>query len=220
MNRVLIVVAKEPVPGQTKTRMMPLLQPEEAAELYRCLLLDTLALMRQVEGVRLAIAYTPAGARPYFGSLAEGAFELLPQRGHSLGERLDNVLRHYLDNGYEQAVVMDSDSPTLPPEYLEQAFAHLDREDVDLVLGPCEDGGYYLIGLRRPCSAVFDVVMSTPTVAQETLQLAHGQGLRTSCLPTWYDIDTPEELRRLQRQLPRLPAGAALMTRRFLKDWR
>jgi glycosyltransferase A (GT-A) superfamily protein (DUF2064 family) len=114
---------------------------------------------------------------------------------------------------------MDSDSPTLPPKYLKQALERLEDENVDVVVGPCEDGGYYLIGLKHPCSALFNVVMSTPTVLQETLQRARGQGLRTACLPTWYDIDTPEDLERLRRELASLPAHTAPRTRQLLLSW-
>jgi rSAM/selenodomain-associated transferase 1 len=219
MDNALIVVAKRPSPGNTKTRLVPPLTPEQAADLYNCLLFDTLDVMRHVGNAQPVIAYAPADAESYFRGIAPQGFEWIAQHGQTLGQRLDNVLRAHLKMGYARAVVMDSDSPTLPPTYLEQAFEELEDERVDVVVGPCEDGGYYLIGLKRPCSALFDVVMSTATVLQETLQRAHGQGLQTACLPTWYDIDTPEDLERLRRELARLPADRAPRTRQLLLSW-
>ena len=217
MRRALMVMAKEPVVGRTKTRLSPPLSGQQATDLYRCLLLDTLELMRQVEGVQSIIAYLPSDAGPFFRRFAPPGFDFVPQVGDDLGERLDNVLTYCLHKGYHQAVVMDSDSPTLPVAYLEQAFRELDDPTVDVVLGPCDDGGYYLIGLESPCSALFrGIVMSTPTVMAETLERAQEQGLRVACLPRWYDVDTSEELERLIEELRSQPDPLAPHTRAFL----
>ena len=139
--------------------------------------------------------------------------------GADLGERLDNVLRDCLQSGYRQVVVTDSDSPTLPAAHLEQAFGELDDPAVDVVLGPCEDGGYYLVGLKAPCSALFrGIVMSTSTVLAETLERAEEQGLRVACLHSWYDVDTYEDLGRLAEELASQPDHVARHTRAFLGD--
>jgi rSAM/selenodomain-associated transferase 1 len=218
VRRALIVVVKEPAPGKTKTRLCPPLSPQEATELYGCLMQDTLALMAraEVEGVQRVIAYAPAEAREYFAGIAPAGFAFVPQDGKDLAERLDNVLTYYLNSGYGQAVVMNSDGPTLPVESIAQAFALLNEPDIDVVLGPSEDGGYYLIGLKRPCSALFDIVMSTATVLQETLERAHQQGLHVACLQRWYDVDTSQDLQRLRAELDILPEAAAPRTREFL----
>jgi len=145
-----------------------------------------------------------------FRALAPVGFGLTPQVGNGLGERLDNVLRLYLQSGYTQAVVIDSDSPTLPAAYLAQAFQELDDPAVDAVFGPCEDGGYYLVGLKAPCAALFrGLVMSTPTVLAETLKRARAQRLRVACLATWYDVDTLQDLARLCQDLAHLPPTVA-----------
>lgn len=219
MHRALMVVAKEPSAGRTKTRLSPPLSGRQATDLYRCLLLDTLELMKRVEGVQAIIAYLPPGAEPLFRRIAPPDFDFVPQVGADLGERLDNVLTHCLQRGYRQAVVMDSDSPTLPVAYLKQAFQVLDDPTVDVVLGPCDDGGYYLIGLKSPCSALFrGIVMSTSTVVTETLERAREQGLRVACLPRWYDVDTYEDLERLSEELLSQPDHVAQHTRAFLSD--
>jgi glycosyltransferase A (GT-A) superfamily protein (DUF2064 family) len=116
---------------------------------------------------------------------------------------------------------MDSDSPTLPAAYLSAAFTHL-REGADVVLGPCDDGGYYLIGLRQPQSRLLrEVPMSTPTVLRDTLAIAEELGLRVALLPTWYDVDTVAELRRLRQELDGMQTDSlsspAHHTRAFLQ---
>ena len=186
---------------------------EQAAQLYECLLLDTLELARAVPRVERMVAYAPRDEQAYFAQLAPG-LELIPQIGEDLGERLDNALTHCFEHGYAWAVIMDSDSPTLPSAYLSRAFDEL--EDADVVLGPCEDGGYYLIGLTRPQPRLLrEVQMSTPHVARDTLALAEAEGLRVALLPSWYDVDTREELERLRGELRGATNGLAPHTREF-----
>ena len=205
---MLIVVAKRPAPGQTKTRLCPPLTPEEGASLYECFLRDTLDVARRVPGIRRAIAYLPLTDEPYFRQLAAD-MDLIGQEGDSLGERLDNAVSHYLRLGYRRVAVMNSDGPTLPPEYLAEAFSD-QADDADVVLGPSEDGGYYLIGLRRPAPRLLrEVRMSTPTVAAETVALATSCGLSVHLLPTWYDVDDAAGLRRLASELAQAAADVA-----------
>jgi rSAM/selenodomain-associated transferase 1 len=170
--------------------------------------------MRQVPDVGRGIVYLPAAAGDYFSALAPD-MQLTLQQGSDLGERLDHLLTAALEAGASQAVVMDSDSPTLPADYLVQAFAAL-ADSCDVVLGPCEDGGYYLIGLKRPQPRLLrDVQMSTPHVVRDTLALARQLGLKVALLPTWYDVDTVAELDRLRVELPDAPAHTARHTRAF-----
>ncbi len=216
-SRFLAVVAKRPAPGQTKTRLCPPLTEVEAAGLYECFLADTLDVMRQVESVERAIIYLPEEERGYFHQLAPD-FALYPQRGDDLGARLDNLLRDALAAGARYAVVMDSDSPTLPPSCVADAFVHLEA-GADVVFGPCDDGGYYLVGVARPQPRLLrEVAMSTPTVLEESLAIAESLGLRVALLPTWYDVDTGAELERLQAELTQLPDTTARHTRRWLAE--
>ena len=217
ISKALLVVAKRPAAGQTKTRLTPYLSPQMAAALYECFLKDTIDLMRQVTDVQTVLAYLPASEESYFRLLAPD-FELILQDGHDLGSRLDNATSSYLNRGYKQVVIMDSDSPTLPLSYLEEAFSALDGES-DLVLGPCDDGGYYLIGMKQPVPRLLrEVRMSTAHVVDETLELAAQDGLRSHLLPRWYDVDKAEELVRLQEELARRPNEmVAVHTRRFLE---
>ncbi|MGE5122985.1 MAG: TIGR04282 family arsenosugar biosynthesis glycosyltransferase [Acidobacteriaceae bacterium] len=213
---ILIVVAKKPIAGQTKTRLCPPLSHQQAADLYVCFLQDTLDLMRSVGGVQCLIGYLPENAGDYFRYLAPD-MEQTPQMGSSLGERLDHLLSTALMNGACKAVVMDSDSPTLPHDYLVQAFAELEKADV--VLGPTKDGGYYLIGLKHPQPHLLrEVQMSTPHVLEDTLVLAKETSLIVALLPTWYDIDTLADLKRLAGELASPDGnGPAPSTREWLK---
>ena len=212
-SNALIVVAKRPGAGKTKTRLSPPLMPEQASALYECFLYDTLDQMRQVCEAQHVLAYLDEP--DYFQRIAPD-FELIPQEGHDLGERLDNALTFYLSRGYERAVIMDSDSPTLPASYLLQAFEVL-SSDADVVLGPCDDGGYYLIGLKKPSPRLLrDVHMSTPAVATETIALAKEEGLSLVTLPTWYDIDDLASLARLINEMESLDSANMSHTRRFI----
>ena len=212
----LLVVAREPVPGKTKTRLSPPLTPHEAAQLYEMFLLDTLEIMRQVQDVHRFIVYLPKDADGYFRRLAPD-FKLIPQLGSSLGARLDNALSECLNSNYDHAVIMDSDSPSLPAEYVQDAFSQLRNSNA--VIGPCDDGGYYLIGLNKPLPSLLrDVQMSTGTVTQDTLALAEKEGLRMAQLPNWYDVDNGDELNHLRSDLHTLSPDRARHTRTFLEE--
>jgi rSAM/selenodomain-associated transferase 1 len=215
----LLVVAKCPAPGQTKTRLIPPLSSEQAAALYECFLRDTLDLVRQIPDVQPVVAYLPAEAETYFADLAPD-FEHILQRGSDLGARLDNALTCYLRRGYQQVVIMNSDGPTLPASCLTAAFQTLAGE-TDVVLGPCDDGGYYLIGVKRPAPRLLrQVRMSTPSVTTDTLNLAAEEGLRVKLLPIWYDVDDAASLARLAAELIEARPGVARHTRAFLEQHR
>ena len=218
MRRVLAVAAKAPQPGKVKTRLLPFLAPEDATELYKCFLKDTIVLMETVPAADVVISYTPRGAEQFFEGIASGRHRLLAQRGRDLGERLSFALADLLADGYESAAIMNSDSPTLPREYLKQTFDLLAEPGDRVVLGPADDGGYYLIGLKRPDRRLFEgVTWSTNLVLDQTLERAQQIGLDVALLPEWYDVDTPEDFERLKHELQE-NKGAARFTRRFLKE--
>ena len=151
-------------------------------------------------------------------STASSDFELIPQDGPDLGSRLDHALTDYLSQGYERVVIMDSDSPTLPSVYLSQAFTAL-SDGADVTIGPCDDGGYYLIGIKQPRPRLLrEVQMSMPTVAADTIALAEEEGLSVSLLPTWYDIDDEASLLRLMKEVEMLGSKVAVHTRQFLEQ--
>lgn len=193
---LLIIMARRPEPGRAKTRLCPPLTLEEAALLYEGMLRDTLELVRGVVGASLAIAVSPAGSEDYFRTLAPDAL-LIDQGEGDLGVRLAHTTASAFAYGARAVAVMSSDSPAVTVDALGQAF-HL-LADHDLVLGPSEDGGYYLAAIGRPIPALFtEVVMSTPQVLHDTLAVAARLGLRVALLPLSYDVDSAADLVRLQ----------------------
>lgn len=214
----LCIMAKAPEAGQVKTRLCPPLSPDDAAALYRCFLLDKIAQVREVAGAEPVLAFAPAQAAAAFEALAPG-FTLLPQRGADLTARLTAVCAELFGRGCDAAIMIDSDTPTLPTERLERAVAIMSGGGHDLVLGPSEDGGYYLIGLRRLHPELFDGMRwSTPTVLEETLRRARALGLRATRLSAWYDVDTAADLVRLRADLAAGPPGGPRHTRRFVLE--
>jgi rSAM/selenodomain-associated transferase 1 len=207
MNASLIVVAKKPEPGSTKTRLCPPFTPEAAAEFYGCLMRDTLELAARVQGADFTLAFTPPPALEYFRHLAPNGFQLMPQKGADLGERLANALAHHLELGYRKAVIMNSDGPTLPLAYLEEAFVALDHSDVTLGMG--HDGGYYLIGVKQHHPQLFhDIAWSTADVISQTLAACLRLQLKVHQLPEWYDVDVATDLEKLRRDLAQNPSSA------------
>ena len=214
----VVIMAKAPRAGEVKTRLCPPLSLADASELYRRFLLDKIDQVRALRTASPAIAYTPAEARAFFEEIAPG-FVLVPQRGADLGDRLANSLGELLDQGYRGALAIDSDTPTLPLGFLEQALDLLTTPEVDVVLGPTEDGGYYLIGLRTVYRELFEAMAwSTSRVFPETIRRADSKGLRVACLPPWYDIDTPDDLARLRMALAASDGDSPRHTRAFFLE--
>jgi len=192
---LLVVVAKAPVPGKVKTRLIPHLTSEEAADLYRCFLEDRIIAMNSLRGVDLAIAYTPSDARDMFTSFSRNEFSLFSQKGKDLGERLNSIFEDKLADGYDAVSIIDSDSPDLPASTVQESFKRLLSNQTDVVLGPCLDGGYYLVGMRKPHPQLFyNIPWSTETVLANTLETAKKMRFKTNLLPWWNDLDTFEDL--------------------------
>jgi uncharacterized protein len=214
------IMAKAPRPGTVKTRLCPPLLATEAAALYRCFLLDKIASVGGLVDARPVIAYTPDDARAEFDALAPN-FALVAQHGPDLGARLHATLASLLAAGHAGAIAVDSDTPTLPSGFLQQAVDCLSRPGPDVVLGPTEDGGYYLIGVRAPHRELFErMPWSTSDVLEVTRRRVAAAGLRAVCLPSWFDVDTPEDLDRLRATLDAANHTTACETRRFLASWR
>jgi len=213
----LAIMAKAPRVGAVKTRLCPPLRPPEAAELARCFLLDAVDRVRMVAGARPIVGYAPIEAQGQFEELAPG-FALIAQSNGDLGERQLHLIRDVLGLGLQAALVIGTDSPTLPRESLDEAVGLVMARDVDVVLGPTEDGGYYLIGMRMPYPTLFEhMPWSTPTVLGRTLERAQRQGLRVACLPTWFDVDTGADLERLRVEMETSPGTSPRHTRAFLE---
>jgi rSAM/selenodomain-associated transferase 1 len=217
VNRTLIMVAKEPVPGSCKTRLCPPLSAGDATDLYHGFVTDLVGKLRDLSAQNLTtgIAYTPDAAVTYFEREAPGLL-LLPQEGPSLGERLCGIAKEFLKQACDSVVIMSSDSPTIPTHLLLSAFDRLRESDV--VVGPCFDGGYYLIGLSTYAPKIFErITWSTDQVLLQTVDRAREAGLSVSLLPTWYDVDTVADLTQLAADalgsVSETPATAAVLRR-------
>ncbi|HET8577063.1 MAG TPA: TIGR04282 family arsenosugar biosynthesis glycosyltransferase [Methylomirabilota bacterium] len=214
----LAVMAKVPGVGLVKSRLHSALTPDRATELYRCFLLDRLEAITGLPGVSPVVAFTPAEAEGLMRVLAPARCRLVPQRGADLGERLSALLAGLLEEGHPGAIAIDSDSPTLPMSYVSEAARLLGEGRPDVVLGPCEDGGYYLIGLRSPQPALFEgISWSTDAVLSATLAKARAAGLSVHLLPRWFDVDTEHDLRRLHAELA-AGNGVAPRTAAFIRQ--
>lgn len=202
MKVALAVMVKQPTPGRVKTRLCPPLTPEEAAELYRCFLLDKISQVKRIGVAALYLAFTPQEAEQFFRSLAGGSLSLVAQAGRDLGQRLDRLSTELLAAGHPAVLIIDSDTPDLPDRYLAEAVECLANGGIDAVFGPAEDGGYYLVGLRRPSPAIFQgITWSTPVVLKQTLEKTTEIGLRVHLLRAWFDVDTRADLDRLRSRL-------------------
>lgn len=213
-----MIMAKAPYPGQVKTRLCPPLTPWQAAALSRAFLCDKIAQVRTLTSARPAIAYAPASGEGFFADIAPD-FTLIAQHGTDLGERLIYSLEYFLHLGCTGVMAIDSDTPTLPTHCLQQAIQLLARPDVDVVLGPSDDGGYYLIGIRAMHRELFlDMPWSTSAVLAETIRRAEALGLRVARLPAWFDVDTPEDLARLYTTLSQTAGEEPRHTRQFFLE--
>jgi len=216
----LAVMAKVPGMAPVKSRLHPALTAERATELYRCFLLDRLDAVASLESVSPVVAFTPEEAEPAMKALTPAGFLVMAQRGADLGERLAALLAELLARGHAGAMAIDSDSPTLPMRYVSEAADVLASKRSDVVLGPCEDGGYYLIGVGSPQPALFEgIAWSTDTVFETTLAKARARHLSVHVLPRWFDVDTESDLRRLHAEMPDAdhgPGRTNAFLRRFL----
>jgi uncharacterized protein len=190
-RRALVVIAKEPVSGVVKTRLAATLGAEGAARVAAAMLADTLAGMAEVDAEPW-VYFTPPEARPRMSRLAPG-FGLLAQVEGDLGDRLAGCFAALLGGGADQVVIVGADTPQVPRATYQAAFALLDQ--VDVVLGPAQDGGYYLVGAKAALPELFvGVPMGTDAVLQVTMQRATRRRLRVGTVPTLRDLDRLEDL--------------------------
>ncbi len=217
-DTALVIVARYPQAGTTKTRLAPALGDEETVRLYRAFLTDLARKFAGQSEYDLHWAYTPSGV-DYEAFMAELAPSLVrhmrffPQEGDGLGERLHNAFHRTYAQGYERTMLIGSDSPQIGPDTITEARRALDKADV--VLGPAEDGGYYMIAMRRPHDVFQGIPMSTGVVLRKTVELAQRQGLEVNLQKTLFDIDELSDLERLAQLLRTdaslAPATAALL---------
>src|SRR6184192_3690611 len=210
----LAIMTKAPRAGAVKTRLQPPLTPEEAADLNICFLRDIAdAISRatcsgglrppeQNTITRGVGVFTPEGSEKEYTDILPVDFDLIPQHGNGFGERLTNAADDLLHVGFESCCLINSDSPTATAEAFREAVARLQSAYDRIVLGPSDDGGYYLIGMRKLNRHLFEEInWSTERVFAQTEERAREVGLKVHVLPKFYDVDDGAKLRRLCEEL-------------------
>lgn len=204
MHTVLAIFVKHPRPGQVKTRLAADLGAQPAADLYAAFQADLAGRFRKL-GDRQLLCFSPNHpvSAAYFSDLADGNYDLWPQPSGDLGVRLAAFFDEQFANGAERVVVIGSDSPTLPVDFIERAFERLTTHDV--VLGPATDGGYYLLGQSRAAHPLFrGIDWSSSRVLEQTVAYIQADRLRLSLLSPWYDVDTIDDLDLLRGHMAAL----------------
>jgi rSAM/selenodomain-associated transferase 1 len=227
----LALMTKAPRAGKVKTRLVPPLTNEEAAQLNRCFLHDTGAEIsvccsgltgRNSRPIACGVAvYTPVGAESDYADILPADFSLLPQRGENFGERLYFAAEDLFKCGFDSVCLIDSDSPTIPAKNFAKAMELLSLPGNHIVLGPCDDGGYYLIGLKQLHPRVFEQIdWSTERVLEQTIRRATQIGVGVHELPRGLDVDDHAALRRLCSELLGKNArdNVAPRTQQFLRE--
>lgn len=212
----LAVMAKAPTAGKVKTRLAPPLSEEQAAELYRALLLDQLDHLKALNETALYVAFDPPQAEAAFAGLLPPEFRYFPQAVGDLGARMSGVFDELWRRGHQRLVLIGSDLPPVPLGIVRQAFTQLEA-GTRAVLGPSQDGGYYLVGLSAPAGELFTAMRwSHDRVLGETVERLAARGIDFALLPHWFDIDVAADIARLREIADPAVVSAMKRTRRWL----
>lgn len=214
------IMTKAPRAGAVKTRLQPPLNAAEAAAINVCFLRDiSAAIAGAGRGTQGVAVYTPVGAEKIYDDFLPDDFLLLAQHGDGFGDRLVNAMNDLLGAGFSSACLINSDSPTVPAAAFAQAAAALQQPEDRIVLGPSDDGGYYLIGMRKLYRQLFaGIDWSTDRVTSQTIQRAAESGLEVELLPPFCDVDDGATLQRLCQDVLGPGQAYAPATKAFLED--
>lgn len=184
----IVIFIKYPAPGKVKTRLGAKIGYGLAAELYKIFMEQTFELAQSISCENMMVAFEPKERKKEIREMVPQEFQLFAQEGADLGQRLIQAFRTAFSHGMKRVIILGSDSPTLPGKFVSDAINYLRNED--LVLGPSEDGGYYLIALKQPHESLFEnIEWSSDSVLQSTIKMANQLGLKFTLLPQWYDVD-------------------------------
>lgn len=215
MDQALLLFAKAPRPGSVKTRLTPVLTPEEAAQLYKAFLQDVIQRVQVLEfEVRVYLAPPiPEGRQDE----VLGDTPIRRQKGPSLGARMEQAFQETLEEGFEDVLLMGTDHPTLPISFLRQGARALQQER-SVAIGPTEDGGFYLLGMNAFYPELFDdMSYSHSQVFSDTLARAGQTNAQITVLPQWYDVDTPPDIERLISDLQKAKVNAPHTKRKLVQ---
>lgn len=188
---------KYPVKGQVKTRLATQIGQEKALRLYEKFVLDTLTLLKDLD-IPVHVFFDPTDAEKQYKEWLGNEYTYIPQSGADLGQRMKNAFINSFEEGYKKVILIGSDIPDLPVEFLSEALDALESNDV--AIGPSSDGGYYLIGFTRTSflPIAFDnITWSTSTVCRKTLEIITNNKLNVYLLKEWSDVDSEVDLQSL-----------------------
>lgn len=216
MKRAVIIFTRVPIPGQTKTRMMPYLNARQCAYLHSCFLKDIGNVCRKVQA-DIFICYTPEGkAGQLYPLLGEETAYFL-QEGEGLGERMYCAIETVLKKGYDACVLIGTDVPEIQAGHLENALDMLEEDAADVVFGPTVDGGYYLVGMKKPFREVFEKqTYGHGNVLKYTVRELKDQGIEVRCVGGLQDMDTREDLQGYRERIRQNPVLQQTKTGKYL----
>ncbi len=198
-NCVLFFV-KHPAYGRVKSRLAEQIGQDAATDLYKSFVSDILTTLHAISVNFKIVFYPPVAEKKFQQWLGEG-YSYVRQTGKDLGQRMENAFLQAFSDGFNNVILIGSDIPDLPTEYLQLGFKALETNDV--VLGPSSDGGYYLIGFTKEAFLpdVFEgITWSSADVFEQTLNILKNHEQRVYLLPQWHDVDTLTDLRSLVRR--------------------
>ncbi len=211
MSKALITFVKAPVAGTVKTRLQKDLPKEQVIEIYKSFIIEILSRFSRLRGIDRYVGCAPSKDHEFLREVS-GKYNLgtFNQRGDNLGKRIVNGFRDHFKKGYSEIVLIGSDSPTIPREYIKKAFVML--KNADIVLGPCCDGGIYLIAAKNSInSRVFNnIPWDTSDVLNLVIEKLYLMDIPFSLLPFWYDVDNIDDLRFLRNHLKYLKSNLSV----------
>jgi uncharacterized protein len=217
-DSALVILTKAPKPGQSNTRLVPPLSFEEAADLAAALLIDQVNHLGKYSAAQLFICYTPSGALSWIEALLPPGASCFDQQGESLGDRMRHAVAYLFARGFQRVILIGGDLPSLPLAIVDAAMESLTNENCEVVLGPSLDGGYYLVGMSRTITEIFDgMIWSRDDVLARTIEKLDDGKKNYKLLSSWYDIDTIADLRRLEADGGAAPAGPMEKTLALLR---
>lgn len=197
----MVIMTRIPVPNKTKTRLLTILTPQECANIHMAFLKDIIKTCSNIKNTDLYIFYGDEGPLSIIDSLLKDNIKVFPQKGKDLGEKMKNIFLELFQKGYTKVVLMGADIPEVKKEDIDNAFFKLQNKDI--VFGPTLDGGYYLVGMNKLYSLVFNsnIKWGTPEVFQETINSIRETGLKVDTISTHEDIDTKEDLLSFSKRI-------------------
>lgn len=200
MNRSIIIMTKIPAAGNVKTRLQPFLASEECAALAEAFFQDAYKKAKSVcENVILA--YSPPVEPDVLKNFLPPQSVYVEQTGNDLGARMSNAFKFAFEKKFDSVVMIGTDIPTFPSDFIEKAFEFLETNS-DVVLGRTEDGGFYLIGLKKLQKEIFEnVAWSSPKTFGQVYKNIEKLNLHLREVPGWYDVDEPEDYKKLREEI-------------------